>query len=118
MASSGSEGSDCSKEYKALVVQMRDGERKFSSRLLDFYNFDIDQAENGRQAVDLFVDGAVYDFAIRHIKSIDSDVKIVGTSEIGGDRIPFLQAGADFFLIKPVTLSNLFFVLARLGFFR
>ncbi|KAJ3680907.1 hypothetical protein LUZ60_015396 [Juncus effusus] len=122
-------GSNSATIFRALVVNARYNERKQYRRMLRLFNFEVDHVEDGRHAVDLFIDGAEYDFvlidkmmplmdgteATSRIRSMNSEVKIVGLSETE-DRMPFLEVGADFFLLKPLEFNNLFMVLIHLGF--
>ncbi|KAM0821803.1 hypothetical protein ACQ4PT_071939 [Festuca glaucescens] len=90
--------------------------------MLHRFNYEIVVAKNGKEAVDLFLEGKKFDIvlcdkdmriicgpeAVEKIRSLgETDEKIVGVSADDNAMEAFMSAGADVFVHKPMKLETL-----------
>ncbi|XP_020169155.1 two-component response regulator ORR42-like [Aegilops tauschii subsp. strangulata] len=102
---------------KALLVDYMAVERMVVSSMLRNFHCEITLAKNGKEAVDMFLEGNEFDIvvcdkdmpimtgpeAIVKIRAMGAtDVKIVGVSADDNAMEAFMGAGADDFVPKPV----------------
>uniref|UniRef100_A0A8R7P8G0 Response regulatory domain-containing protein n=2 Tax=Triticum urartu TaxID=4572 RepID=A0A8R7P8G0_TRIUA len=102
---------------KALLVDDMSVERMVVSSMLRKFHCEITLAKNGKEAVDMFLEGNEFDIvvcdkdmpimtgpeAIVKIRAMGAtDVKIVGVSADDNAMEAFMGAGADDFVPKPV----------------
>ncbi|KAF6998116.1 hypothetical protein CFC21_014271 [Triticum aestivum] len=102
---------------KALLVDDMAVERMVVSSMLRNFHCEITLAKNGKEAVDMFLEGNEFDIvvcdkdmpimtgpeAIVKIRAMGAtDVKIVGVSADDNAMEAFMGAGADDFVPKPV----------------
>ncbi|VAH11814.1 hypothetical protein VPH35_005509 [Triticum aestivum] len=102
---------------KALLVDDMSVERMVVSSMLRKFHCEIILAKNGKEAVDMFLEGNEFDIvvcdkdmpimtgpeAIVKIRAMGAtDVKIVGVSADDNAMEAFMGAGADDFVPKPV----------------
>ncbi|KAM3413431.1 hypothetical protein ACQJBY_004551 [Aegilops geniculata] len=102
---------------KALLVDDMAVERMVVSSMLRKFHCEITLAKNGKEAVDMFLEGNEFDIvvcdkdmpimtgpeAVVKIRAMGAtDVKIVGVSADDNAMEAFMSAGADDFVPKPV----------------
>ncbi|XP_037444974.1 two-component response regulator ORR42-like [Triticum dicoccoides] len=102
---------------KALLVDDMAVERMVVSSMLRKFHCEITLAKNGKEAVDMFLEGNEFDIvvcdkdmpimtgpeAVVKIRAMGAtDVKIVGVSADDNAMEAFMCAGADDFVPKPV----------------
>ncbi|KAF6986896.1 hypothetical protein CFC21_004597 [Triticum aestivum] len=102
---------------KALLVDDMAVERMVASAMLRKFHCEITMAKNGKEAVDMFLEGNEFDIvvcdkdmpimtgpeAVEKIRAMGAiDVKIVGVSADDNAMEAFMSAGADDFVPKPV----------------
>ncbi|XP_066344012.1 two-component response regulator ORR42-like [Miscanthus floridulus] len=107
---------------RALVVEDIKVDCVILMHMLHKLNCEVTAVENGKEAIDLFVEGKTFDIvfldkdmpimsgpeAVAKIRAIGpTEVKIIGVSADFGGREAFMQAGADVFVPKPVKLETL-----------
>ncbi|KAJ1270330.1 hypothetical protein BS78_06G045600 [Paspalum vaginatum] len=106
---------------RALVVEDIKVDCVILLRMLHKLNCEATVANNGKEAVDLFLEGKTFDIvfsdkdmplmtgpeAVAKIRAMGAKVKIVGVSADFGGMEAFMQAGADVFLPKPMKLETL-----------
>ncbi|KAI5020852.1 hypothetical protein ZWY2020_045740 [Hordeum vulgare] len=106
---------------KALLVEDMAVQRMVLSALLrKQFHCEITMAENGKEAVDMFLEGNTFDIvfcdkdmpimtgpeAVVKIRAMGAtDVKIVGVSTDFEAMEAFMSAGADVFVPKPIRLD-------------
>uniref|UniRef100_R7W1G9 Uncharacterized protein n=1 Tax=Aegilops tauschii TaxID=37682 RepID=R7W1G9_AEGTA len=88
---------------KALLVDDMAVERLVASAMLRKFHCEITMAKNGKEAVDMFLEGNEFDIvAVEKIRAMGAtDVKIVGVSADDNAMEAFMSAGADDFVPKP-----------------
>ncbi|CAD6264204.1 unnamed protein product [Miscanthus lutarioriparius] len=106
---------------RALVVEDIKVDCVILMHMLHKLNCEATVVENGKEAVDLFVEGKTFDIvfldkdmplmsgpeAVAKIRAMGAtEVKIVGVSADFGGQEAFMQAGADVFVPKPVKLET------------
>ncbi|XP_037433203.1 two-component response regulator ORR42-like [Triticum dicoccoides] len=111
-----------SSSVKALVVEDDTVQRMVLSTMLLKFECDITLAKNGKEAVDLFLEGKKFDIilcdkdmpimtgpeAIVKIRAMgESDVKILGMSANDDAMEVFISVGADVFVPKPMKVEYL-----------
>ncbi|VAI23758.1 unnamed protein product [Triticum turgidum subsp. durum] len=111
-----------SSSMKALVVEDDTVQRMVLSTMLLKFECDITLAKNGKEAVDLFLEGKKFDIilcdkdmpimtgpeAIVKIRAMgESDVKILGMSADDDAMEVFISVGADVFVPKPMKVEYL-----------
>ncbi|KAE8770288.1 Hybrid signal transduction histidine kinase I [Hordeum vulgare] len=90
---------------KALLVDDMAVERMVASAMLRKFHCEITMAKNGKEAVDMFLEGNEFDIvvAVEKIRAMGATgVKIVGVSADDNAMEAFMSAGADDFVPKPV----------------
>ncbi|KAM3413433.1 hypothetical protein ACQJBY_004553 [Aegilops geniculata] len=102
---------------KALLVDDMAVERMVASAMLRKFHCEITMAKNGKEAVDMFLEGNEFDIvvcdkdmpimtgpeAVEKIRAMGAtDVKIVGVFADDNAMEAFMSAGADDFVPKPV----------------
>ncbi|XP_037444984.1 two-component response regulator ORR42-like [Triticum dicoccoides] len=102
---------------KALLVDDMAVERMVASAMLRKFHCEITMAKNGKEAVDMFLEGNEFDIvvcdkdmpimtgpeAVEKIRAMGAtDVKIVGVSADDNAMEAFMSASADDFVPKPV----------------
>ncbi|KAM3300874.1 hypothetical protein ACQJBY_041747 [Aegilops geniculata] len=102
---------------KALLVDDMAVERMVVSSMLRNFHCEITLAKNGKEAVDMFLEGNEFDIvvcdkdmpimtgpeAVLKIRAMGAtDVRIVGVSADDNAMEAFMSAGADDFVPKPV----------------
>ncbi|CAM0907920.1 unnamed protein product [Alopecurus aequalis] len=107
---------------KALIVEDGAVETLILSRMLHKLHCKTTMAKNGKEAVDLFLEGKKFDIvlcdkdmpvmtgpkAVEKIRAMgETDVKIVGVSADYDATEAFMSAGADVFVPKPMKLDIL-----------
>ncbi|RLM74843.1 two-component response regulator ORR42-like [Panicum miliaceum] len=107
---------------KALVVEDIKVDCVILLRMLRKLNCETTVAQNGKEAVDLFLEGNTFDIvffdkdmplmtgpeAVTKIRSMGAtEVKMVGVSADFGGMEAFMRAGADMFVPKPMKLETL-----------
>ncbi|PUZ46354.1 hypothetical protein GQ55_7G067500 [Panicum hallii var. hallii] len=107
---------------KALVVEDIKVDCVILLRMLQKLNCKTTVAHNGKEAVDLFLEGKTFDIvffdkdmplmtgpeAVTKIRSMGgTEVKMVGVSADFGGMEAFMHAGADMFVPKPMKLETL-----------
>ncbi|XP_066347392.1 two-component response regulator ORR42-like [Miscanthus floridulus] len=107
---------------RALVVEDIKIDCVILMHMLHKLNCEATAVENGKEAVDLFIEGKTFDIIFLHkdmpimlgpeavvkIRAMGATaVKIVGVSADFGGREAFMQAGADVFVPKPVKPETL-----------
>ncbi|XP_073012855.1 two-component response regulator ORR41-like isoform X2 [Typha latifolia] len=116
---------------KVLLVEDNEINRVVVRRLLGELNVRIEEADNGKAAVDFIREGRAYDLilmdkempimdgheATRQMRSLGVSTPIVALSgnSLQSDRDLFIQAGADDFLSKPLSRGKLAHILAKYG---
>ncbi|KAM0889082.1 hypothetical protein ACQ4PT_027920 [Festuca glaucescens] len=105
---------------KALIVEDTAVHALILSTILRKFHCEITMAENGNEAVQLFLEGKKFDIifcdkdmpvmsgpeAIEKIRALgESHVKIVGISADYDAQEAFVSAGADVFLPKPMKFD-------------
>ncbi|XP_037438600.1 two-component response regulator ORR42-like [Triticum dicoccoides] len=111
-----------SSSMKALVVEDNTVQRMVLSMKLRNFECEITHAMNGKEAVDLFLEGKKFDIifcdkdmpimtgpeAVVKIHAMgETDVKIVGMSADDDAMEVFISAGADVFVPKPINVQDL-----------
>ncbi|KAG2570931.1 two-component response regulator ORR42-like [Panicum virgatum] len=107
---------------RALLVEDIKVDCVILLRMLRKLNCEATVAHNGKEAVDLFLEGKTFDIvffdkdmplmtgpeAVTKIRSMGAtDVKMVGVSADYGGMEAFMRAGADMFVPKPMKLETL-----------
>lgn len=116
---------------RVLIVEDNLLNRKILKKLLESFNVDSDDAENGKQAVELIREGALYDMilidkempvmdgheATRQLRAMGVKSPIVGLTgnALNSDRNQFLAAGVDDFFTKPISRHQLLNLLEDYG---
>lgn len=116
---------------RVLIVEDNFLNRKVLRKLLDSLNVESDDAENGKQAVELVRKGVPYDMilmdkempimdgheATRELRSMGVKCPIVGLTgnALDSDRNQFLAAGVDNFFTKPISRHQLVRLLELYG---
>ncbi|KAM0892347.1 hypothetical protein ACQ4PT_025807 [Festuca glaucescens] len=105
---------------KALIVEDMAVHALIISTILRKFHYEITVAENGNEAVQLFLEGKKFDIifcdkdmpvmsgleAIEKIRALgESHVKIVGISADDNAQEAFMSAGANVFLPKPMKFD-------------
>ncbi|KAF7068437.1 hypothetical protein CFC21_074204 [Triticum aestivum] len=111
-----------SSSMKALVVEDNTVQRMVLSMKLRNFECEITHAMNGKEEVDLFLEGKKFDIifcdkdmpimtgpeAVVKIRAMgETDVKIVGMSADDDAMEVFISAGADVFVPKPINVQDL-----------
>jgi len=121
-----------SKDYRVLVVDDNSLNRKVATRMLKYYDFQIDEASGGREAIDLvkkkkydiiFMDHMMPEMdgmeATKIIRSectetaADTVIVALTANAIEGAREEYLQNGFEDFLSKPFDRIQLHELLER-----
>ncbi|CAD6269782.1 unnamed protein product [Miscanthus lutarioriparius] len=107
---------------RALVVEDIKVDCLILMHMLHKLNCEATAVENGKEAVDLFLERKTFDIvfsgkdmpimsgpeAVAKIRTMGAtEVKIIGVSADFGAQEAFMQAGADVFVPKPVKLETL-----------
>uniref|UniRef100_A0ACD5UQS7 Uncharacterized protein n=1 Tax=Avena sativa TaxID=4498 RepID=A0ACD5UQS7_AVESA len=107
---------------KTLLVEDARVDALVLSMMLRKFHCEITMANNGKEFVDLFLEGRKFDIvfcdndmpimsgpeAVEKIRAMgESDVKIVGLSANNNAQEMFMSAGADVFVPKPMKLDVL-----------
>lgn len=108
---------------KVLIVEDNQVNRKILKKLLSSFDIDSEDAEDGKQALDLCRNGATYDMilidkempvmdgleATRELRAMGVKSPIVGLTgnALDSDRNQFLAAGVDDFFTKPISRHQL-----------
>lgn len=108
---------------KVLIVEDNQVNRKILKKLLSSFDVDSEDAEDGKQALDLCRNGATYDMilidkempvmdgleATRELRAMGVKSPIVGLTgnALDSDRNQFLAAGVDDFFTKPISRHQL-----------
>ncbi|KAF8650231.1 hypothetical protein HU200_063986 [Digitaria exilis] len=107
---------------RALVIEDINVDRVILLRMLQKLNCEATVARNGKEAIDLFLQGKTFDIvfsdqempvmtgpeAVTKIRAMGAtEVKIVGLSADFGGMEAFMRAGADVFVPKPMKLETL-----------
>ncbi|CAN6227282.1 unnamed protein product [Urochloa humidicola] len=107
---------------RALVIEDIKVDSVILTRMLEKLNCEVTVARNGKEAVELFLQGKTFDIvfsdqdmpvmsgpeAVVKIRAIGAtQVKIVGVSADFGGMEAFMQAGADAFVPKPIKFETL-----------
>ncbi|KAM0940660.1 putative histidine kinase response regulator and transcription factor RR-A-type family [Dioscorea sansibarensis] len=116
---------------RILLVEDAEINRVVVRRMAMELKVGLEEAENGKVAVDLLRSGQCYDLilmdkdmpvmdgheATRQLRSLGVRSPIVALSGNGlpSDRDLFIQAGADEFQVKPLSKAQLVGLLARFG---
>ncbi|XP_051221738.1 two-component response regulator ORR42-like [Lolium perenne] len=105
---------------KALIVEDSAVETRVHSAILRKFQCEITTAKNGKEAVQLFIEGKKFDIifcdkdmpvmsgpeAIEKIRALgEIHVKIVGVSVGDNAQEAFMRVGADEFLPKPMDID-------------
>lgn len=118
------------KKFNVLIVDDRDTNRAFLSRLLGMVGFIVNEATNGKDAVEMFKEGqhdvVLMDIsmpvmdgyeATRQIRAMDKGGKIpiiaITASAFEEDKTKILAVGCNKFLRKPFKEHELFSALAE-----
>ncbi|RWR83076.1 two-component response regulator ARR22-like protein isoform X2 [Cinnamomum micranthum f. kanehirae] len=120
-----------SRRLSGLVVDDNKVNRRVHRMLLSKLGVETQEAENGREAVDLCAAGMVFDLilmdmempimdgpqATRVLRAMGVTSKIVGVTgnSRGEDRDEFMSAGIDAFYVKPITRTALISILEDIG---
>uniref|UniRef100_A0ACD5WLR3 Uncharacterized protein n=1 Tax=Avena sativa TaxID=4498 RepID=A0ACD5WLR3_AVESA len=111
-----------SSSVKALLVEDMPVDTLLLSTMLRHFHCETKVAKNGKEAIDLFLEGNKFDIvlvekripiitgpeAVEKIRAMgETDVKIVGLSVESDDQEAFMSAGADVFVPKPMKLDVL-----------
>lgn len=116
---------------KVLVVEDNVLNRKIIRKLLGSFNLDSEDAENGKQAVELVSGGRSYDMilvdkempvmdgheATRRLRAMGVKSPIIGLTgnALNSDRNEFISAGVDEFFTKPISRHQLVKLLEAYG---
>uniref|UniRef100_A0A3B6D5V3 Response regulatory domain-containing protein n=1 Tax=Triticum aestivum TaxID=4565 RepID=A0A3B6D5V3_WHEAT len=103
---------------KALLVEDIEVCRLVLSTFLLRLHCEVTLAMNGKEAVDLFLEGKKFDIVLfdkdmpvmtgPEIRAMgETDVKIVGVSADNHAMEAFMSAGADLFVPKPISMEAL-----------
>nr|CAB3483958.1 unnamed protein product [Digitaria exilis] len=103
---------------RALVIEDINVDRVILLRMLQKLNCEATVARNGKEAIDLFLQGKTFDIVFSdqempvmtgpEIRAMGAtEVKIVGLSADFGGMEAFMRAGADVFVPKPMKLETL-----------
>uniref|UniRef100_A0ACD5XPR7 Uncharacterized protein n=1 Tax=Avena sativa TaxID=4498 RepID=A0ACD5XPR7_AVESA len=107
---------------KVLIIEDTRLDAMVLSAMLRKFHCEITTAMNGKESVDLFIEGRKFDIifcdkdmpimsgpeAIDKIRAMgESDVKIVGLSANNNAQEVFMSAGADVFVPKPMKFDVL-----------
>uniref|UniRef100_A0ACD5YAS5 Uncharacterized protein n=1 Tax=Avena sativa TaxID=4498 RepID=A0ACD5YAS5_AVESA len=107
---------------KALLVEDTRVDALVLSTMLRMFHCEITIANNGKEAVDLFLEGNKFDIvlcdndmpimtgpkAVEKIRAMgDTDVKIIGLSANNNVQEVFMTAGVDVFVPKPLKIDVL-----------
>uniref|UniRef100_A0ACD5UAV2 Uncharacterized protein n=1 Tax=Avena sativa TaxID=4498 RepID=A0ACD5UAV2_AVESA len=107
---------------KVLLVEDTRVDAMVLSAMLRKLHCEITMAMNGKESVDLFIEGRKFDIvfcdkdmpimsgpeAVEKIRAMgESDVKIVGISANNNAQEVFMSAGADMFVPKPMKFDVL-----------
>uniref|UniRef100_A0ACD5UX26 Uncharacterized protein n=2 Tax=Avena sativa TaxID=4498 RepID=A0ACD5UX26_AVESA len=107
---------------KVLLVEDTRVDAMVLSAMLRKLHCEITMAMNGKESVDLFIEGRKFDIvfcdkdmpimtgpeAVEKIRAMgESDVKIVGISAKNNAQEVFMSAGADVFVPKPIKFDVL-----------
>ncbi|KAJ3698662.1 hypothetical protein LUZ61_002367 [Rhynchospora tenuis] len=119
-----------SQVVKVLVVDDDVLTRRIYRTLLLRFGFEITEAEDGKSAVNKFIDGNEYDLvlmdkdmprmdgveATRALRGMGISAKVVAITGDENSRGAFLDAGADEFLLKPLNITALTDILKAFNF--
>ncbi len=115
---------DCS-EYKVLLVDDNKLNLKVASKLLSKYHFQIDEANSGKECIDLIKGNKIYNIifldhmmpemdgievlhALKGLKGYNVPPVIALTANaISGAKEKYLKEGFDDYLSKPINISEL-----------
>uniref|UniRef100_A0ACD5YHD7 Uncharacterized protein n=2 Tax=Avena sativa TaxID=4498 RepID=A0ACD5YHD7_AVESA len=107
---------------KVLIIEDTRLDAMVVSAMLHKFHCEITMAMNGKESVDLFIEGRKFDIifcdkdmpimsgpeAIDKIRAMgESDVKIVGLSANNNAQEVFINVGADVFVPKPMKFDVL-----------
>uniref|UniRef100_A0ACD5YP23 Uncharacterized protein n=2 Tax=Avena sativa TaxID=4498 RepID=A0ACD5YP23_AVESA len=107
---------------KVLIVEDTQVDAMVLSAMVRKFHCEITMAMNGKESVDLFIEGRKFDIvfcdkdmpimsgpkAVEKIRAMgESDVKIVGLSANNDAQEVFMSAGADVFVPKPMKFNVL-----------
>uniref|UniRef100_A0ACD5YU40 Uncharacterized protein n=2 Tax=Avena sativa TaxID=4498 RepID=A0ACD5YU40_AVESA len=107
---------------KVLIVEDTRVDAMVLSAMVRKFHCEITMAMNGKESVDLFIEGRKFDIvfcdkdmpimsgpkAVEKIRAMgESDVKIVGLSANNDAQEVFMSAGADVFVPKPMKFNVL-----------
>ncbi|KAJ4762529.1 response regulator 24 [Rhynchospora pubera] len=119
-----------SQVVKVLIVDDDNFTRRIYKTMLFRFCFEITEVEDGKNAIQQFVDGNEYDLVLmdKHMPNMDGveatrtlrgmgiPVKIVAITDDASSKDTFMDAGADKFLLKPLTFSMLNDILKSFNF--
>ncbi|KAJ3691455.1 hypothetical protein LUZ61_020619 [Rhynchospora tenuis] len=119
-----------SQVVKVLIVEDDIVTRRIYRTMLSRFGFEVTEAEDGKKAINHFVDGNEYDLvlmdkempkmdgveATRTLRGMGIPVKIVAITGDEHSRGAFLDAGADEFLLKPLSILALTDILKAFNF--
>lgn len=110
-------------KFHVLLVEDNEINREIAHELLDSYGLSIDDAQNGREAIEMFSNNTHYDMilmdihmpvmdgyeAAKQIRKIDKDIPIIALSAnaMNEDRICSLDAGMNEHINKPIDIKKL-----------
>lgn len=116
---------------RVLIVEDNLVNRKIIRKLLESFNMDSDDAEDGKQAVERIREGCVYDMilidkempvmdgheATRELRAMGVKSPIIGLTgnALNSDRNEFIAAGVDDFFTKPISRHQLVKLLEAYG---
>ncbi|MCO5608446.1 hypothetical protein L7F22_062656 [Adiantum nelumboides] len=116
---------------RVLVVEDNLLNRKIIRKLLESFNLESDDVENGKQAVELVSGGKSYDMilvdkempvmdgheATRQLRAMGVKSPIIGLTgnALNSDRNEFISAGVDDFFTKPISRHQLVKLLEAYG---
>ncbi|KAJ4775529.1 Response regulator MprA [Rhynchospora pubera] len=119
-----------SQVVKVLIVDDDIFTRRIYRTMLFHFGFEITEAEDGKKAINHFLDGNEYDLvlmdkdmpkmngveATRTLRGMGIPVKIIAITGDENSRGAFLDAGADEFLLKPLSFPALTDILKAFNF--
>ncbi|KAG6493762.1 two-component response regulator ORR41-like [Zingiber officinale] len=116
---------------RALLVDDNVINRMVVRKLMEEQGIALEEAENGKKAVELVKEGRVFDLilmdremlvmdgpqATKQLRSLGVTTPIVALSAdaMQSDKDSFLQAGADDFVEKPLSIDKFALVLTKYG---
>ncbi|KAJ3686881.1 hypothetical protein LUZ61_016045 [Rhynchospora tenuis] len=119
-----------SQVVKALIVDDNAMIRRIHMTMLFRFGFEITEVEDGKKAIDQFLDGNEYDLvlmdkempnmdgveATRTLRGMGISTKIVAITTDSNSMGAFLDAGADEFILKPLNFPALADILKGFNF--